>query len=155
MPLRPHQPPRPRRVPRARLDPIDDSRRARSLLDNVIDVPLRPETVVVVLDDHRCGLAIVTVSDTVEPDHVLHVVETLADPGLSNGDAAALIVASVRPTGASSAEDGDRWFELSDLADAAGLEMVEWFVYGRDGVTCPRDLTGAPPRWTGGVARPA
>ncbi len=42
--------------------------------------------------------------------------------------------------------DIDRWFEMSHLAEQAGIELVEWFVVGRS-ITCPRDLIGAAPRW--------
>ncbi len=44
------------------------------------------------------------------------------------------------------AGDVDRWLELSDLAEQAGVELLEWFVIG-DAITCPRDLLGEPPRW--------
>jgi hypothetical protein len=154
--------PLPRRVPRARIDPIDDQRRARSLLDAVVTVPLRPETIVVVLDDASRGLAILTVVDAGSPARTVDVVEQLAVPGLCDGEAGALLVATVRPADHSSidpsdatSDDGDRWFEMCDLADAAGLELVEWFLYEPAGVSCPRDRTGAPPRWPADAARRA
>lgn len=143
--------PLPRRVPRARIDPIDDARRARTLIDAVVAVPLRPETIVVVLDDAHCGLGIVTVDGAGDPERTVAVVEVLAVPGLFDGEADALLVATVCPSRPDAAclqaDDADRWFEMCDLAEAAGLELVEWFVYGPDGVSCPRDRTGSPPRW--------
>ena len=49
--------------------------------------------------------------------------------------------------------DVDRWLGMCDLADAAGLELIEWYVVGA-AVRCPRDLVGMPPRWPGAAARP-
>jgi hypothetical protein len=35
---------------------------------------------------------------------------------------------------------------MSDIAEQAGVELLEWFVISGD-VTCPRDQLGEPPRW--------
>ena len=40
--------------------------------------------------------------------------------------------------------DDARWEQIAELCDAAGLE---WIVLGSSGVTCPREVSGAPPRW--------
>lgn len=149
MPIRPH----PRRVPRARIDPISHPDDALALVRGVLAVPARHETVVVVLDDAHRGLGVVSVTDTDEPDAAVTVVECIAQPDLFDGEGSALIVASVRPGGTVTDDDIDRWFEMCDLADQVGIELVEWFVVGRS-VSCPRDLVGAPPRWRGGDARP-
>ena len=138
-------PPATHRFPRARVDPIDSAPIALGLLRRIA-VPEQHETLLLVLDDARRGLAVVTVTDTDDDDHVLTVVDTLARPDLCGGEAAALIVASVRPFGTTTPADVDRWFEMSELADQGGLELVEWFVIGRS-VSCPRDRVGAPPRW--------
>jgi len=143
-----------RRMPRARIDPITDAVDAFALIRRVLAIPPRPETIVVVLDDAHRGLGIMSVSGTCDPDHVLTVVECVARPDLFDGDGAALIVASARPGGGPVGDDVDRWFEMCDLSEAVGLELVEWFVVGRS-VSCPRDLVGAPPRWRGGAARSA
>jgi hypothetical protein len=140
----------PRRLPRARVDPITDSADALALIRRVLATPARPETIVVVVDDAHRGLGLVSVSGTTEPDQVVTVVECLAQPAAFDGEAGGLIVASVRPGGGVEPGDVDRWFEMSDLSDAAGLELVEWFVVGRS-ISCPRDLVGAPPRWPGGA----
>ena len=50
-----------RRLPSARADPIDDARTARLLVESLLAVPLRAETIAVVLDHERRGLAIVSV----------------------------------------------------------------------------------------------
>ena len=147
MPVRPHH----HRLPRAHVDPIDERAPALALLVRSLADPAVHETVVLVLDDAHRGVALVTVSGTDQPDHVIEVVEFIARPESQRGPAAALVVASVRPDGGIVEGDGDRWLEMCDLAEAGGLELVEWFVIGR-GVSCPRDLLAVPPRWPG--ARP-
>lgn len=146
--------PHPRRVPRARVDPIACADDALTLVRGVLAVPTRPETVVIVLDDAHRGLGIVSVSGTASPDAVVSVVECIAQPDLFAGDGAALVVASSRPGQPVDEADIDRWFDMCDLAEQAELELIEWFVVGRS-VSCPRDLVGAPPRWRGGAARSA
>ncbi len=138
-----------RRLPRAGVDPIDDADSAFVTLSMAVHRPLRDETVVILLDDARCGVAIAVVTDTTSPDAAIEVVECLADPCAHGGRVAAMIVASVRPGGtdpATAAGDIDRWLEMSELAEQAGVELLEWFVIGRD-VSCPRDDLGELPRW--------
>jgi hypothetical protein len=142
------------RIPRARIDTIACAADALALIQRVLAVPASHETIVIVLDDAHRGLGIVSVSGTSEPDQVVTVVECIARPDLFGGEGAALVVASNRPAGAVTADDIDRWFEMCDLSEVAGVELVEWFVIGRS-VSCPRDLVGAPPRWRGGAARSA
>jgi hypothetical protein len=139
------------RLPQAGIDPITDASTALLTLSVAIRRPLRHETIALLLDDRRCGLAVVVVSGTEPPDAVLEVVEFLADPNAHGGRLAALVVASVRPAGrdlddVSVRRDIDRWLEMSDIAEQSGVEVVEWFVVGAD-VTCPRDDLGEPPRW--------
>ena len=140
------------RVPRARIDPIGAAAALRLLMRS-IRVPHVDETLVLVLDDAHRGVGIVSVDGTVRPDQVVDVVECLARPELFGGDSAALVVASMRPGGGVDTGDVDRWLEMCDLADAAGLELVEWFVIGSE-ITRPRDLLGMPPRWHVDDARP-
>lgn len=140
--------PNPHRIPRARVDTIAGACDALALIHRVLAVPASHETIVIVLDDAHRGLGIVSVSGTFEPHQVVAVVECIAQPDLFGGEGAALVVASARPCGGIDGDDVDRWFEMCDLADAAGLELVEWFVVGRS-ISCPRDLVGAPPRWRG------
>jgi hypothetical protein len=137
------------RLPRAGVDPITDAESAFVTASMAVHRPLRPETVVVLLDDARCGLAIAVVTGTEHPDDVIEVVECLANPCAL--DVGAMVVATVRPRGADDPTSGatsdvDRWLEMSDLADQAGIELLEWFVIGPN-VTCPRDQLGEPPRW--------
>jgi hypothetical protein len=140
------------RVPRAGVDPIDSPATAVAVIKLAMHLPLAAETIALVLDaDHR-GRTVVIVDGTEDPDSVLEVTERLADAIATTGHAGALVLASVRPGGRPLADDGDRWLEASDLAEAVGVELIEWFVVaddtGRPTAWCPRDLLGEPPRWT-------
>jgi hypothetical protein len=109
-------------------------------------------TVVVLLDHERRGVAVAVVTNTFKLDDVLGVVECLAADSAHGGRVGAMIVATVRQdrTGGDSTEPDltniDRWLEMSELTEQAGVELLEWFVIGHR-VTCPRDQLGEPPRW--------
>ena len=135
-----------RRIPRAGLDPIDDPAIALSAISLAIHRPLRPETIVLLLDEARCGRTIVTVTGTVDPDSSIEVVEFVTQ-GVGCEHLGALVIATIRPDGRITPDaDVDRWLEMSDIASLAGVELVEWFVIDRT-VSCPRDHLGEPPRW--------
>ncbi len=134
------------RLPRAGLDSIDTTEKALTAITMAMAQPLRFETVVAYLDFERRGIAFVVVSDTESTDSVIDVIECLCNPKAHDGRVGAIIVGSVRPGGEMNDGDVDRWLEMSDLADAAGVELLEWFVIGRE-ISCPRDAFGEAPRW--------
>ena len=155
------------RVPRAGLDPIDGPATALAVVRLAVHVPHVHETVVLLLDHDRCGLGITVVGGTCRPDDVLEVTECLLTAAAGTDRVGAIVVASVRPDDSASAAchpdgckrgsddvddwipahwDPDRWVEMNELADTAGIELVEWFVIS-DHVTTPRDHFGEPPRW--------
>ena len=137
------------RLPRAGVDTISCAETALLALAMAIQRPLRAETVTLLLDDQRRGIAVAVVSGTRQPDDVLEVVECFTRSAAHGGRVGSIIVASVRPDRsdeATTATDVDRWLEMSDIAEQAGVELLEWFVIGGE-VTCPRDQLGEPPRW--------
>ena len=137
------------RLPRAGVDTISCAETALLMLAMAIQQPLRAETVALLLDDQRRGIAVAVVSGTHQPDDVLEVVECFTRSAAHGGRVGSIIVASVRPDPAdeaTTATDVDRWLEMSDIAEQAGVELLEWFVIGGD-VTCPRDQLGETPRW--------
>jgi hypothetical protein len=137
------------RLPRAGVDTISCAETALLTLAMAIQRPLRAETVTLLLDDQRRGIAVAVVSGTHQPDDVLEVVECFTRSAAHGGRVGSIIVASVRPDGSdedTTATDVDRWLEMSDIAEQAGVELLEWFVIGGD-VRCPRDQLGEPPRW--------
>ncbi len=142
-----------RRLPRAGIDPIDDAATAFAMLAMSVCRPQRHETIVLLLDEARCGRSIVVVTDTVDPDAVVGVVECITH-GLAGEDLGGIVIASVRPDegppppgrGDDVDVDIDRWLEMSHVAGDVGVEVLEWFVIGRS-IRCPRDRLGEPPRW--------
>jgi hypothetical protein len=137
------------RLPRAGIDTIDCAETALLTLAMAIQQPLRAETVALLLDDQRRGIIVAVVSGTHRPDDVLEVVECFTRSATHGGRVGGIILASVRtgPTDeGTAAADVDRWLEMSDIAEQAGVELLEWFVIGGD-VRCPRDQLGELPRW--------
>lgn len=142
---------RSRRLPRAGIDRIADELTALDLLDAVITRPSRHETVLVLLDDDRCGIGLVVVDGTVDADDVVEVAERVLDPAVHEGRVAGVIVASVRPEhsddgGWSDTGSADRWLALDEIAHGSCVELVEWLVLGRR-VSRPRELVAVPARW--------
>lgn len=143
------------RPPRGGVDPVDSADAALAVIRLAISRPLRSETIALVLESDLRGRTIVIVDGTEEPDSLLEVVERLVEAmASSSADVAkdgCLILATVRPDGGPEPDDGDRWLEASELAELAGVELLEWFVISTDTGTptawCPRDLLGEPPRW--------
>lgn len=136
----------PHRLPRARLDPIDSPLCAMSAISALMGRPPRSETIVIALDAHRCGLAVIVITGTVAPDSFIDVIDIVRRSAGGGDPIAAVVVASVRPGGGIDERDIDRWLEASAMLDEGGVELVEWFVVG-DEVCCPRDLLGERPRW--------
>lgn len=134
------------RLPRAGIDPITGDGVALATVLAAVQLPLRYETIAVLLDDARCGLAVVVVSDTEPADAVVRVAEHLFDPRAHDAAVGSAVLASVRPTGGDELADADRWLELVDVAEQAGVDLLEWYILG-SGVSRPRELVNAPPRW--------
>lgn len=135
------------RPPRAHIDPIVDAGDALALIGLAMHDPMQPEIIAFLLDESGRGGTIVIVSDATRPDAVVGVVETLCMAAAGDPELCRLVVATVRPSGATRPGDVDRWLEASAIADVYGLELVEWFVVGPAGPECPRDLLGEPERW--------
>jgi hypothetical protein len=132
-------------VPRGGIDPIQSADDALAVL--ALAAPYGHDTIVIALDDERRGSSVVIVSDTVERDALFDVIDIFARAAVSEPTIQALIVASSRPDDDIDVDDVHRWLEASDLCRAGGLELIEWFVLGRSGPRCPRELFGEPARW--------
>ena len=128
-------------------NPIRNGDDAMEVISLAVHQPLRPETIVLLLDDAGYGGTITVISGTHRADDVLRVVECLAEVACASLTVAALVVASVRPNGAATSADIDRWLEASSLADSYGVQLTEWFVISPAAVECPRELLGEPERW--------
>ncbi len=134
-----------RRAPVAGVDAVDSAEQALGLLEIAVARPLRPEIVVVALDELRHGSTVLIVTDTDRPGQVLGVVETVS--AVLPAPSTAMFLASVRPRGGLVAADVDRWFEASALAAAHGVELLDWFVVSPGIAVSPREVAGEPERW--------
>lgn len=135
-----------RRVPVARIDPIDSAEDALAVMSIAVARPLIAETIAILLDDDRRGLAIVDVLGTIDPDAMFDVLDRcILSPLLE--DFASMVLVTVRPDGSIDPDDVDRWLEASTQCALFGLQLIEWFVVCPEVTICPRDLLGEPPRW--------
>jgi hypothetical protein len=145
-------------VPRGGIDPIRCEADALAVLQ--LAAPYGNDTIVILLDSQRRGCSIVIVNDTDGPDamfrildsfldNLLHtVLDTRGGAGHDDPEITGLILATSRPGGEVEVDDVHRWLEASDQCAASGVELVEWFVIGRTGPRCPRELFGEPDRWS-------
>lgn len=130
---------------------VDDAGIALDVIRPSMCTPITAETIVLMLDECRRGHTIIRVNGTESPDALLEIVERFSETIASSGELGALVVATIRPDELVLPDDAERWSEAADLAEAIGVELVEWFVIGRrcglEVVRCPRELVGDPPRW--------
>ena len=134
------------RLPQAGVDPIDSELVAFSMLAHVVWRPMRHEIIALLLDHEHRGISVLVVADTEPPDALFDVIDVLVDPGRGGDLLGAVVLATVRPDDTLDPRDVDRWLEASAVLGDHGIELLEWFVIGRE-VSCPRDLLGEPPRW--------
>jgi hypothetical protein len=135
-------------VPRGGIDPIRSADDALAVL--ALGAPYGHDTIVILLDGERRGSSIMVVKDTVDHDALFGVIDACVAAGAAqDAPVAAMIVASSRPDGDVEPTDVHRWLEAGDQCRSGGIELIEWFVLGRSGPQCPRELFGDPERWAG------
>ena len=135
-------------IPLPRPAPVRCGIDALRLLFLSTSQPLEPETLAFLLDRHGNGSVITIVSGTVDPDALLAVAECIARAAEGLPHAEAMVLATVRPTGHVLPGDIDRWMEASDIAEAHGVALIEWYLISTSGAQSPRDLLGEPERWS-------
>jgi hypothetical protein len=135
------------RLPRAGVDPINDPAIALALIGSLLSVPPERETFAILLDHERRGMSVLHLVDDPHPDAVFDVAELIVECAHRQVQFGAVILVSVRPRESDELADADRWLELSDQFEGAGIELVEWFVIGRT-TNLPRVLVGDLPRWS-------
>ena len=136
------------RMPRAHLDPIACVDDALAVFGLQMSDPAQDETLVMLLDDQRCGSNLISVSDTRSIEQLLHVAETMSTVAKSAPHISAVVIASVR-------RDGDTadllargvWSELDEIVEVCGLVLVDWLVTGPWGMLLPRAIQGERSRW--------
>lgn len=120
-----------------------------AVLSRTVHVPRRNETIALLVDDARRGVAIVSVAGTHDADDVVEVVELLTLPTTHGSRAHAIVLASVwadAPPASPGRAVIDRWLELHHIAADHGVELLDWFEFS-DRVTSLRVAAGAPSRW--------
>lgn len=127
--------------------PIDSASDALALVLYAAATPPRSEIVVILLDQRRCLVTMLTVTSPPDADGIFAVLDAVLGAPTHEREFHEVILASCRPGGGVGFDDADRWMEASDLCAWHGIRLVEWFVLGA-AVECPRDLLGEPPRWT-------
>jgi hypothetical protein len=133
-------------VPRGGIDPIECADDALAVL--ALGAPYGHDTVIVLLDTDRCGCSVMVVTDTFDTDALFRVIDICIGAIRGRPEIGGVILASSRPDSDARPDDVHRWLEASDQCSAGGLELVEWFVLGRSGPQCPREMFGEPDRWT-------
>jgi hypothetical protein len=137
-----------RGIPRAGLDPICCQVDALAVISTAVADPIRDQVIVLTLDERRCGIDVVIVDDTRDPDAVVDVIESVADAlSWSESPARYLVAATIRTASGTLPSDVDRWFESRHLAQLRQLQLIDWFVVSADSLECPRDLVGEPSDW--------
>jgi len=133
-------------VPRGGIDPIRSADDALAVL--ALAAPYGHDTIVILLDAERRSSSIMVVTDTVDHDALFGVIDACVAASAAHGaPIEAMIVASSRPDGDLDPDDVHRWLEAGDQCRSSGIELIEWFVLGRSGPQCPRELFGDPERW--------
>ena len=133
-------------VPRGGIDPIRSADDALAVL--ALAAPFGHDTIVILLDERRCGTSVMVVTDTVDRDALFRVIDVcLRAADRPPFPFEAMILASSRPDDDVEPDDIHRWLEASDQCRTGGIELVEWFVLGRSGPQCPRALFGESERW--------
>ena len=127
--------------------PVRNHADAIRLISAAVHVPLVDETLAVLLDDRGRGNTLVSVSGTDDPDAVFDVADCMATAGSLSGRFTRLVLATVRPDDGLLGADIDRWMEISQRTAGHGVTLIEWYVVHPDGIACPRELLGEPPRW--------
>jgi hypothetical protein len=107
----------------------------------------RAQILVLMLDaDHR-GRTCLAVDHVRCADGVLRVGSLLAELAQHEIGLAAVTLASVRPGAGAELADVDRWQALAARLAAAGITLLEWFVFGEHTAVGIGDLVGAPWHW--------
>jgi len=133
-------------VPRGGIDPIRSADDALAVF--ALAAPYGHDTIVILLDAERRSSSIMVVTDTVDHDALFGVIDVCVSATAAHGaPIEAMIVASSRPDGDVEPDDVHRWLQAGDQCRSSGIELIEWFVLGRSGPRCPRELFGDPERW--------
>lgn len=103
---------------------------AIDVITAAISLPLRAETVALLLDHRHVGGRILVVDGAISTGAVGDVVDCVVRLADDDPTIAALVLATVRPTatGGPTPDDELAFFDLRADADDGGVELIDWFV---------------------------
>lgn len=137
-------------VPRPFLDTISSTSQALSVFSLTMSRPARAETLVLLLDSSRRGVALL--SDTnrhgggATPSHVGELLgHHVVGMASAHPAAVACFVLTVEPNAAPTPDDAEAWFAFADICDRAGIVLLDWCVRGFS--TRPGELRGQGSVW--------
>jgi hypothetical protein len=145
---------RPPRGPRpSRSRPLLTAADALDVVSLATHWPARDETIVLLLDAELIGRTCMIVDGTERADDILDVAHVVLEVATREVDVHAAVLATVRvsppgdPPAERSRSDIDRWLELLDAFDDAGVELLDWFIVVEDRAESVRTATGMPWLW--------
>ncbi len=131
-------------VPRAHRDPVTSATQALSVFSLAITRPLRPETLVLMMNQNHRGIGLFALNNGDDLGSLIdHIVGRCATEHLAH----AVAIASVRPQWQPQFHRGNEWTTARDICQRAGVQLVDWFVVSRHGVHCPRIVAHDPGGW--------
>jgi hypothetical protein len=113
--------------------------------------PAHPEVFLIARNAERQMLMMLVVTDTVEPDHVVEVLQSVlhvsADTAVDS-----IILVSMRPGMPMCIDDALIWWTLQDITSSYGITLTEWFVLSEEFFSSgeapsPRSFTGEEAAW--------
>ncbi len=140
---RAHREPRPACLPVRRPDD------ALAVILAAAASPARPETICVLLDHAHRGLGVVVVEGAMADDGIFEIAEVVLRAADGRGTIGAVVLATARPgrSHLPTDDDHDRWFELRARFEAAGVELLDWFVIARGFAASLAELTDSKWMW--------
>lgn len=110
--------------------------------------PARPETVCVLLDHAHRGLGVIVVEGAMADDGIFEIAEVVVRAA-DGGAMGAVVLATARPgrSHQPSDDDHDRWFELRARFEAAGVELLDWFLIAGGFAASLAELTDSKWLW--------
>lgn len=143
-----HRPHRPRRrpndVPRPGVDPFRSLADVFALVERMLPRPLRPQVLVVLLDEAMRGINAAVVDEVESDEAVVPVAELMAT---TLGPGGRLVLVSVRPGGGLDARDPLRLAAAEHVCAEQGVVVHDWIVWGPHGPGLPRVMAGLPDPW--------
>ncbi|MEO5974241.1 MAG: hypothetical protein ABIQ38_03420 [Ilumatobacteraceae bacterium] len=131
-------------VPRAHCDPINSATQALVVFSLAISRPLRPETLVLMMDTHHRGIGLFALNNG---GNLRSLIDYIVGKCAATNSARALAIATIRPHLHTQSNLATEWTSSREICQRAGVQLVDWFVVGRQGVHCPRINSHGPDEW--------